>query len=115
MLFSLVKQTQIIKNVVILITLATLAATAHSKDDRSDWYPSVFGADDEIGALNRLTPDTVLSAVKLVKTGKVYDLGIEIAKSFLHLGIVVFSFTMSSHTRPVVLLWAQISLHSTMN
>jgi kynurenine formamidase len=36
---------------------------------------SPYGPDDEIGALNLLTKETVLDAVKLVKEGKVYPLG----------------------------------------
>ncbi|WP_282132596.1 cyclase family protein [Cellulophaga baltica] len=36
---------------------------------------SPYGADDEIGALNLLNEETVLDAVKLVKKGKVYRLG----------------------------------------
>jgi hypothetical protein len=35
--------------------------------DQWDWYPSRFGAGDEIGASNLLTPDVTLEAVKLVK------------------------------------------------
>ena len=42
-----------------------------------DWYPSEFGAADTLGAVNRLSPAGVLEAVKLVKTGKVYRLGVE--------------------------------------
>lgn len=42
-----------------------------------DWYPSTFGAKDTLGAVNRLSPAGVLAAVKLVKTGKVYRLGVE--------------------------------------
>ena len=41
------------------------------------WYPSRWGAADEIGALNNVTPARVVEAAKLVKTGKVYALGIE--------------------------------------
>jgi kynurenine formamidase len=39
------------------------------------WWPSEWGADDQRGAANRLTPDKVLAARDLIKTGKVYQLG----------------------------------------
>lgn len=39
-----------------------------------NWYPSRFGADDELGALNLITPDSVKRAFGLVKQGIVYDL-----------------------------------------
>ena len=38
------------------------------------WWPSRYGADDEAGALNEITPATVLSAIGLVRHGTVYDL-----------------------------------------
>lgn len=37
----------------------------------------VWGKDDEVGALNAMTPRSVLEAVGLVKQGKIYDLGID--------------------------------------
>lgn len=39
-----------------------------------NWHPSRFGADDAIGAFNLITPASILKAIKLVRTGKVYDL-----------------------------------------
>jgi kynurenine formamidase len=48
--------------------------------DQTDWYPSRFGAGDEIGASNLLTPDVTLAAVKLVKTGRTYPLAVPIDK-----------------------------------
>jgi kynurenine formamidase len=36
----------------------------------------IWGKDDEVGALNAITPDTVRAALKLATTGKVYDLGV---------------------------------------
>lgn len=35
----------------------------------------IWGAKDEIGALNAVTTESVLAALKLVKKGKVSDLG----------------------------------------
>jgi hypothetical protein len=52
----------------------TFAATA-----QSSWYASQWGANDEIGAANYMTAATALQAVKLVKTGKVYSLGITVS------------------------------------
>ncbi|MBK8538313.1 MAG: cyclase family protein [Candidatus Competibacteraceae bacterium] len=39
------------------------------------WWPSRYGADDQIGTLNEITPEAVRAAVALVKTGQVVDLG----------------------------------------
>src|SRR5687767_2191554 len=38
------------------------------------WGP--WGKDDEVGALNAMTADTVKAALSVVKQGKVYDLGV---------------------------------------
>ena len=39
------------------------------------WWPSAFGADDEIGMLNHVTAEKRLQALRLVRDGKLYDLG----------------------------------------
>lgn len=41
-----------------------------------NWYPSKYGAADTIGAANNLTAEKTLAASRLVKTGKVYALGV---------------------------------------
>src|SRR5215470_8029876 len=42
-----------------------------------DWTKSKWGASDEIGAANYMTPELVVKAAQLIKTGKTYALGIE--------------------------------------
>jgi kynurenine formamidase len=42
-----------------------------------DWTKSKWGPGDEVGAANYMTPELVAKAAQLVKTGKVYPLGIE--------------------------------------
>ena len=46
----------------------------------ADWYPSKWGKDDTLGAVNEITADSIVAAAKLVKTGKRYALGIESAR-----------------------------------
>lgn len=55
--------------------LSAVPALAQDK-----WHPSKWGAADEIGAANLLTPEKVLEAAKLVKTGKAYPLGIAVGR-----------------------------------
>ena len=40
------------------------------------WWPSKWGAGDEKGAFNLITPENVMRALKVPKTGKIYRLGI---------------------------------------
>ena len=38
------------------------------------WWPSRYGADDRAGSANELTPERVLSALQIPKSGKILDL-----------------------------------------
>jgi kynurenine formamidase len=38
------------------------------------WWPSPWGAEDQLGAMNRLTPDKVLAATRLIERGIIYDM-----------------------------------------
>ena len=72
-----------------ILSAAALAATtcavqaqqpaAAGTTQAGDWFPSRWGADDEIGAANHMTPQRIVEAAKLVKTGAVYELGITVS------------------------------------
>lgn len=65
-----------IRNIILTITCCCLMANiSYSADDTEKWWPSEWGADDQMGALNRLTPEKVLAAAGLIKQGKIYDMG----------------------------------------
>ena len=54
------------------IVLACFAQGAWAQD----WFPSEHGAGDTLGAVNHLSPEKVVQAARLVKTGKTYPLGV---------------------------------------
>lgn len=56
-----------------LLASCALTSAAIAEDK---WYPSKYGVDDTKGATNNLSPDGAVKAAKLVKTGKVYALGV---------------------------------------
>jgi kynurenine formamidase len=58
----------------------------------NQWWPSPWGAQDQRGACNRITPAKVVEAARLVKTGKVYPLG-----RVLQRGIPVFGERLGAH------------------
>ncbi len=60
-------------SVTICLLALALATPVRAEDD---WYPSKYGADDKLGAINNLSPAKVLEAAKLVRTGKTYALGV---------------------------------------
>lgn len=63
---------------VLITTLTALSLTTTSSAD--DWYPSSYGADDTLGAINLLTPEKVVQAARLIRTGKTYPLGVVTGK-----------------------------------
>jgi kynurenine formamidase len=60
------------RSIVSVVVLA-LAGVALGQSD--DWYPSRWGAADQRGAANRITPAKVLEAKSLMTRGTVYQLG----------------------------------------
>ncbi|MBB5755110.1 cyclase family protein [Prosthecomicrobium pneumaticum] len=63
-----------------------------------NWYPSRFGADDQIGAFNLITPESILKAVRLVRTGVIYDLSFVIDQDIPIPGFHGSPFTNTQYT-----------------
>ncbi|MBI3236971.1 MAG: cyclase family protein, partial [Chlamydiales bacterium] len=55
--------------------LILLSTTLLAAETEQPWWPSKYGAEDQIGTLNEITPEKSVEAAKLVKVGKIYDLG----------------------------------------
>ena len=70
-----------ISHAVVLLAVVALTAWGLRADPpaespvASKWWPSEWGAEDERGAANRLTPAKVIEATALIKKGRVYQLG----------------------------------------
>lgn len=65
--------------VVLVATLAIVFTDSHVHADEhpaTPWYPSKYGADDTLGAINNLSVEKTLAAARLIKTGKSYSLGV---------------------------------------
>lgn len=58
----------------VIATVLTLVSTV-ILGQSDQWYPSRWGADDQRGAANRLTPAKVLEAKALITKGAIYQLG----------------------------------------
>ena len=67
--------------IAILLTCAALSSALLSKTASAQaeekWYPSKYGADDTLGAINNLSASKVKQAARLVTRGKTYMLGVE--------------------------------------
>jgi len=64
------------KAFVLCCSIALFGATGAA--NAQDWTKSKWGPNDEIGAANYMTPELVVKAASLVKTGKTYALGIPV-------------------------------------
>ena len=60
---------------VLTFTLLLAESAVVPGQTQSPWWPSEWGADDERGTANRITPAKVLEAVALIEEGRVYELG----------------------------------------
>jgi kynurenine formamidase len=54
---------------------ATGSAVGQTRQEGPWWPHPIWGADDQAGASNWITPEKVLEATRLVETGRVYELG----------------------------------------
>src|SRR5215212_8958862 len=55
--------------------IAAVLLAGHTYAQTTTWYPSRWGANDQRGAANRITPAKVLEAKNLITRGTVYQLG----------------------------------------
>lgn len=58
-----------------IISIALLSVLIGWGVEADDWFTAPFGEDDTLGAINYLGKDKVIQATKLVREGKVYELG----------------------------------------
>lgn len=71
-----------------ILAIAVLTTIAVAQDlptkgfTKGKGYGPVYGKDDQVGALNAITdPEHVLRALKDVKTGRIYDLGVRLDRT----------------------------------
>jgi kynurenine formamidase len=60
---------------VALVIVGVAFGVTVTRGQTDKWYPSKWGAADQRGAANRITPAKVLEARDLIKQGKLYQLG----------------------------------------
>ncbi len=58
-----------------LISEARAQAPAAGAAATEKWWPSRYGADDQAGASNLITPEKVLDSAKWIRDGKIYRIG----------------------------------------
>lgn len=81
-----------------LLTLAfSLACMDGGPSNAADWYPSKWGKDDTLGSVNLISPESIVSAARLVKTGKRYALGQVTSRETPAFGARTFELFVVSH------------------
>ena len=79
-------------SIALMGVIGTANAQEKTQDKPQDWTKSKWGPQDEIGAANYITPELVVKAASLVKTGKTYPLGMIIDSiSIMLLTAAIFS------------------------
>ena len=58
-----------------MLVLALGSLTLAQSRDKGPWWPSPHGPKDQAGNANYITPQKVMKATQLVKTGQMYELG----------------------------------------
>ena len=53
------------KRWIVAIGAGMLAVSTAGAQDAEDWYPSKYGPDDRLGAVNNLSPEKTAAAAKL--------------------------------------------------
>lgn len=59
----------------LLITIATIPAMSQTRESGPWWPNPLWGARDQAGASNWITPEKIIKALSYAKEGKVYELG----------------------------------------
>jgi kynurenine formamidase len=59
---------------IVVVVLLALSGSVPAEESPAKWWPSEWGAEDQLGALNRLTPAKVLEAAALIRSGSIYDM-----------------------------------------
>ena len=81
-----------------LVSVSLVCAMAWpATADPEAWYPSKYGAGDTLGAFNELSPERVVAAAGLVKTGKTYRLGVETGRDTPAFGARSFELFAVAH------------------
>jgi kynurenine formamidase len=77
-----------------LVAAFVLAMTAPASAERywpEKWWPSKWGPDDERGSFNTITPNKVLSALKIPTKGTIYRLGMPYSNTMPKFGMRTFA------------------------
>ena len=72
------------------IASAQAQPAAPPKLSTAKWWPSKWGAEDEAGASNHITPAKVLDAAKWIRDGKIYKIGRDYEQAMPTFGKRVF-------------------------
>ena len=85
----------------LLALLGPAAAIAQSRTEGPWWPHPEWGATDQAGASNRITPAKVLAAMQIVQTGQTYELGHVYEASMPLVGTRTFGMKMLATGAPI--------------
>lgn len=71
----MVRRIAVISIAISVSALVYSAMSSAQTREKGPWWPSRWGPNDQTGASNYITPEKILKALRLAKTGQVYELG----------------------------------------
>ncbi len=66
---------RVLSGCICVIVLSALPVAGQNRDKGPWWPHPIWGPEDQAGGSNWITPDKILDAISLVRSGKVYELG----------------------------------------
>ena len=72
---AIVRTGRFMATAAVVIVLVTGGVLIGQTRDKGPWWPSTHGLKDQAGNSNYITPDKIVKALQLAKTGQVYELG----------------------------------------
>ena len=78
----------------LLLAIFSTSLEAQTREEGPWWPHPIWGADDQAGGSNWITPEKVLRALSTVKTGKIYELGFTYHRGMPLLGDRSYSMFM---------------------
>ena len=65
----------VVRLAILQLALSVCLPAAAQTQASGPWWPSAHGAGDQAGASNYVTPQEILEALQLPRTGQTYELG----------------------------------------
>ena len=82
------------KNLAFLLVVLSIPSFSQTRSSGPWWPSQLWGAQDQAGASNWITPEKIVTALRYAKTGKVYELGHPYERTMPYVGTRSFKLSV---------------------